>query len=82
MGRNNNLLNMYERGMLDDIYDENVEAEQSAITTRRNKLLGRQDSKRTKSSYISDNKKAAKKMEIVNTEEIESLSKELCRKRY
>ena len=81
MGRNNNLLNMYEMGLLDDIYDENVEAEQSAITTRRNKFLGRQDSKRTKSSYISDNKKAAKKI-VVNTEEIESLSKELCRKRY
>ena len=79
MGKN--LLDMYERGMLDDIYDENVEAEQEAIITRRNKLLGRQDSKRTKSSYISANKKAAKKVVAVNTEEIESLSKDLCPKR-
>lgn len=79
MGKN--LLDRYQKGMLDDIYDENVEAEQEAIITRQNKFLGRQDSKRTKSSYISANKKAAKKVVAVNTEEIESLSKDLCRKR-
>lgn len=78
MGKN--LLNMYEKGLIEDIYDEDVEANMDAINIRRNKIAGRQDSKRNKSSFISQNKKAARKI-VVNTEEIEDLNKSLCGKK-
>ena len=76
-----NLLNMYEKGLEEDMMEEISVGERRAKISAKNKMnSSRVDQKRTKTSYIAANKKAAKK-QLINTEEIEDLRGELCRGR-
>jgi hypothetical protein len=71
-----NLVNTYENFGEDDILDGIFEETARVRASSKSKLLGRQDSKRGRTSYISAAKKAGGKM-AVKTEEIEELNKTL-----
>ena len=75
-----NLLNMYEEGMDDEIYEDIVKSKETTKRVSKNKILGRQDLKREKFSYIAANKKAAKKSSVNTYDEIAALNKSICRK--
>ena len=78
-----NLVNDYENGEIDSIYDEVVNDTESLKRTAKNKILGRQDFKRSKQSYISANKKAAKKSSVDTESDAAELNSEICgKKRY
>ena len=67
---------------MDEIYDEVVSTTETLKRNSKNKIQGRQDSKRSKESYISANKKAAKKCSVNTESEAAELNDTICKKRH